>query len=90
MLYSVDIQNTLVSVERVKEFMEYTQEDKHSTHDNAIPSEWPNRGEIVFQDYSLQYREGLDLVLKGLTFKINSGEKVHFSLDLILVHSTKL
>ncbi|XP_065206737.1 multidrug resistance-associated protein 1-like [Planococcus citri] len=75
LMYSVDVQNSLVSVERVKEFMEYPQESQCDI-ENIIPTEWPEKGEIVFQDYNLQYREGLDLVLRGLNFTIKSGEKV--------------
>lgn len=75
MLYTVDIQNAIVSVERVKEFMEYPQEPKCDSQ-HLIPNEWPYRGEIQFDDYSLQYREGLELVLKRLTFTIRSSEKV--------------
>lgn len=75
--YTVDVQNAIVSVERVKEFMEYPQEPKPSSQ-NQVPDEWPKKGEIVFDDYNLQYREGLDLVLRGLTFSIKSGEKVTF------------
>lgn len=27
-------------------------------------------------DYQLRYREGLDLVLKGITVNVNGGEKI--------------
>ena len=40
------------------------------------PSEWPEAGKIEFADYQLRYREGLDLVLSGITLTINPGEKV--------------
>nr|CAD7423725.1 unnamed protein product [Timema monikensis] len=38
--------------------------------------DWPTEGRVQFTDYKLRYREGLDLVLKGLNFTINGGEKV--------------
>lgn len=31
---------------------------------------------VEFQDFQVRYREGLDLVLKGINFKVNSQEKV--------------
>ncbi|KAK7049860.1 hypothetical protein VNI00_005290 [Paramarasmius palmivorus] len=39
-------------------------------------SAWPSRGEIVFSNVEFAYREGLPLVLKGVTFRVNSGEKI--------------
>lgn len=40
------------------------------------PESWPDRGAISFTDVEMAYREGLPLVLKGVTFNINPGEKV--------------
>ena len=40
---------------------------------------WPDMGTIEFRDYRTRYREGLDLVLKGVTFSIGPGEKVYVS-----------
>lgn len=37
---------------------------------------WPERGELEFKNVSLRYREGLETVLDGLSFKVGSGEKV--------------
>jgi len=37
---------------------------------------WPERGELEFKNVSLRYREGLETVLDGLSFKVRSGEKV--------------
>jgi len=38
--------------------------------------EWPSQGKVVFRDYQVRYREGLDLVLHGITCDIKGGEKV--------------
>jgi ABC-type multidrug transport system fused ATPase/permease subunit len=40
------------------------------------PKDWPQRGEIKFDGVELRYRPDLPLVLKGLTFSVNPGEKV--------------
>lgn len=37
---------------------------------------WPAKGKIEFRDYKVRYRENLELVLKGLTFTVNGGEKI--------------
>lgn len=39
-------------------------------------SEWPAKGEIEFKNVDLRYRPEKELVLKGLSFKIQAGEKV--------------
>lgn len=40
------------------------------------PPEWPMEGNVEFHDYSVRYREGLDLVLKTLNLSVKGGEKV--------------
>lgn len=37
---------------------------------------WPQKGIVKFENFQLRYREGLDLVLKGINFSVNSQEKV--------------
>lgn len=44
--------------------------------DKKPPPEWPMMGNVEFHDYSVRYREGLDLVLKKLTLNVKGGEKV--------------
>ena len=39
-------------------------------------SSWPSSGCISFSNYKANYREGLDLVLKGVDCTIQPGEKV--------------
>lgn len=40
------------------------------------PPAWPEKGEVEFKNYQVRYREGLDLVLKGVSFTVKGGEKV--------------
>jgi len=40
------------------------------------PKEWPTNGDIQFKNLKVRYREGLDLVLKGLDLKVEGGQKV--------------
>lgn len=51
------------------------QEAAWSVEPKPEPS-WPQRGEVEFRHYQLRYREGLDLVLAGITFTIHPCEKV--------------
>ncbi|KAG0326962.1 hypothetical protein BG004_002850, partial [Podila humilis] len=69
-----DLQNQLVSVERIVEYTDLNDEAPDKTFD--VPVEWPDRGHIVFKNYSARYREGLDLVIKNITLDIKPGEKV--------------
>lgn len=46
------------------------------TTPNDPPASWPDQGKIEFNEVELAYREGLPLVLKGVTFEVNAGEKV--------------
>lgn len=43
---------------------------------NDPPTSWPEKGAIKFTDAELAYREGLPLVLKGISLSIEPGEKV--------------
>ena len=52
--------------------------------DDLTP-DWPQSGELTFENYETRYREGLELVLKGINFNIKSGEKVHFTVCLLNV-----
>lgn len=38
--------------------------------------EWPSKGEIQFKNYMMRYREGLELVLRGINAHIKSNEKI--------------
>ena len=39
------------------------------------PADWPQQGAIEFKDVQMRYREG-PLVLKGVSFKVNSHDKI--------------
>ncbi|KAJ8673709.1 hypothetical protein QAD02_004971 [Eretmocerus hayati] len=71
-----DVETNIVAVERIKEYSETPQEAAWDIPDNDPPKEWPARGSVQFHDFKVRYREGLDLVLNGLSFSVNGGEKV--------------
>ncbi|XP_051795823.1 ATP-binding cassette sub-family C member 3 isoform X4 [Acanthochromis polyacanthus] len=71
-----DLENNIVAVERVKEYSETKTEAPWEVEDKKPPSEWPMQGNVEFNDYSVRYREGLDLVLKNITLKVKGGEKI--------------
>lgn len=63
------------AVERVLHYTELDAEGDLTTPNDPPPS-WPSEGGIQFEDVELAYREGLPLVLKGISFQIKPGEKV--------------
>lgn len=70
-----DMETNIVAVERIKEYVELPSEAAKET-DYPLPENWPASGAIEFRNYSTRYREGLDLVLRGVSFSVASGEKV--------------
>ena len=73
---SSEVETNLVSVERIKEYQEIVQEAAFDAPENDPGEEWPEHGVIKFDNYQTRYREGLDLVLRGIDCKIGSTEKV--------------
>ncbi|XP_017108716.1 multidrug resistance-associated protein 1 isoform X1 [Drosophila bipectinata] len=72
-----DIETNIVSVERIKEYGETKQEAPWELEaDKSKPKNWPEEGRVEFQNFQVRYREGLDLVLRGVSFNIKGGEKV--------------
>ncbi|XP_012937343.1 multidrug resistance-associated protein 1 isoform X1 [Aplysia californica] len=71
-----ELETNIVAVERIKEYTE-TQTEADWVIEGKRPSaEWPEKGVVKFKDYKVRYREGLDLVLKGIDCEIKSGEKI--------------
>lgn len=51
-------------------------EHTHSFKVGTCPKDWPSRGEIIFKDYRMRYRDNTPLVLDGLNLNIQSGQTV--------------
>ncbi|PVD27667.1 hypothetical protein C0Q70_12834 [Pomacea canaliculata] len=70
-----ELETSMVSVERVKEYSQLESEAPWINPFRRPASSWPERGHLVFSDYSTRYRPGLDLVLRDITFTIEAGQK---------------
>ncbi|KAF9404358.1 Multidrug resistance-associated protein 1, partial [Podila epigama] len=70
-----DLQNQLVAVERLDEYSRKNPEAPAET-DVKLPENWPNEGRVEFRNYSTRYRQGLDLVVKNVSFEVQPAEKV--------------
>ena len=69
--FTADMEKSIVSVERIKEYQETPQEAPSSLPDTDPPPTWPVYGNISFEEFSTRYRPGLDLVLRGITCDIH-------------------
>ncbi|KAI5103035.1 canalicular multispecific organic anion transporter 2 isoform X3, partial [Silurus meridionalis] len=70
-----ELESNIVAVERVKEYSETPPEAPWEV-DKKPPSDWPPEGKVEFNNYSVRYREGLDLVLKNISLQVKGGEKI--------------
>ena len=73
---TVDIENAMVSVERVLEYSNLPAEAEDVVVERRPPQDWPQSGAVEFNDYSVRYREGLPLTLKNINLDIKAGERV--------------
>ncbi|XP_061290379.1 ATP-binding cassette sub-family C member 4-like [Bos javanicus] len=72
---SVEVENMMISVERVIEYTELEQEAPWELEFRPLP-DWPNNGMIALSDVNFKYSSDGPLVLKDLTTDIKPGEKV--------------
>ena len=56
--YMAELEKSIVSVERVREYQATPQEAAFNLPDVDPEPSWPHRGEIIFQDYATRYRDG--------------------------------
>ncbi|XP_075908924.1 multidrug resistance-associated protein 1 isoform X2 [Petromyzon marinus] len=71
-----ELETNIVAVERLKEYSDLPTEAAWEIAATRPPATWPHCGDLEFVDYSLRYRDGLELALNQLTFSVRGGEKV--------------
>ncbi|KAK1265019.1 ABC transporter C family member 8 [Acorus gramineus] len=71
-----NLDNHIISVERVKQFSHIPPEPPAVLDNNRPPSSWPSEGRIDFQDLKMRYRPNAPLVLKGITCTFVARNKV--------------
>lgn len=64
----------MISVERIAQYTKVPQEAPPIIEKYRPPPNWPDKGEIIFDNICMRYRPNLELVLKGVSFKVNPGE----------------
>ncbi|XP_076594665.1 ATP-binding cassette sub-family C member 12 isoform X2 [Chaetodon auriga] len=74
---STEVEARFNSVERLQEYIKDCEsEAPRHIKDAQMPKDWPNNGAITFQGYKMRYRENTPIVLNGLNFAIQAGEKL--------------
>ncbi|KRY46831.1 Multidrug resistance-associated protein 1, partial [Trichinella britovi] len=70
-----DLETNIVSVERIKEYIELPSEASLVSACRP-PPDWPNAGMVEFKNYSMRYRAELEPALKNISFVAQPREKV--------------
>ncbi|KAF9622081.1 hypothetical protein IFM89_029365 [Coptis chinensis] len=70
------VENRMISVERIKQFINIPSEAPWHI-EGCIPSpNWPTHGDVDIKDLQVRYRPNTPLILKGITLSIQGGEKI--------------
>lgn len=71
-----DLETRMTSIERLDFYAQLESEENLENYSSLdLPLDWPKNGDLEFKNVSLRYADHLPLVLKKLSFKINSGMK---------------
>ncbi|CAE6465597.1 unnamed protein product [Rhizoctonia solani] len=74
---SAEVENDMNGVERILHYAQHVeQEAPYEIPDKEPPASWPESGEVELKDVVMSYRPGLPAVLRGLSMRINGGEKI--------------
>lgn len=74
--WSSQLENKIISVERIRQYTNLPQEAPSIIPENRPPSDWPHEGTVELQQLKVSYRKNTPLVLDGLNCKIQGGEKI--------------
>ena len=76
-LFWTQMETSIGSVKRIKDFVEQTDQEHERENLSAPPPNWPSRGEIRFEGVSVSYRkDSKHPTLSDLTFSVEPGQKV--------------
>ncbi|CAI9094235.1 OLC1v1029935C1 [Oldenlandia corymbosa var. corymbosa] len=70
------LENYIISVERLEQYMHIPSEAPEIVLANRPPSDWPRFGKVEIHDLKVRYRPDAPLVLQGITCTFEEGSKV--------------
>ena len=85
-----DLETNCVALERVLEYIKGNPQEAAWRSEESFESAWPEKGCIDLVNYETRYRPGLDLVLRGISLKVDGQMKVGIcksTLDFIFLVS---
>jgi ATP-binding cassette subfamily C (CFTR/MRP) protein 1 len=71
-----EVENNMNSTERIYHYGTQLEEEAALHTDVQVRPTWPEHGEIIFENVEMRYRDGLPLVLKGLSMHVRAGERI--------------
>jgi ATP-binding cassette subfamily C (CFTR/MRP) protein 1 len=75
----VEAENAMNSVERSKFYTDKIAQEAPAiiaAMDEPLKAKWPEKGQISFENLQIRYRDGLPLVLHGISLDIKGGERI--------------
>ncbi|KAL6978746.1 Multidrug resistance-associated protein 5 [Sarracenia purpurea var. burkii] len=70
------LENKIISIERIHQYCQIPNEAPPIIEDSRPPISWPENGTIELIDLKVRYKEGLPLVLHGITCTFPGGKKI--------------
>lgn len=70
-----EVENGMNAVERLHHYGTQLEEEAPA-HTVEVREKWPEKGEIVFDNVEMRYRENLPLVLSGMSMHVKGGERI--------------
>ncbi|KAM1339407.1 hypothetical protein ACFX1X_038733 [Malus domestica] len=68
--------NSIISVERVEQYMHIPSEAPEVIEENRPMRNWPTVGKVEIHDLKVRYRPNAPLVLRGINCTIEGGDKI--------------
>ncbi|XP_058820090.1 multidrug resistance-associated protein 1-like [Topomyia yanbarensis] len=71
---TAEVETNIVAVERLEEYTELPREAEWQK--GSVSKDWPTKGMVEFKDLKIRYREGLELVIRGISLHVKGCEKI--------------
>ncbi|KAH0715254.1 hypothetical protein KY284_008159 [Solanum tuberosum] len=70
------IANSIISIERLEQYMRIPTEESQLVQTNHPPPGWPKHGKVEIRDLKVRYRTNTPLVLQGISCTFEGGQKI--------------
>ena len=69
-----NFENTMTKMERSLSYTKIISERAQSLTSDLALRDWPSKGEILFENFNVRYRNDTEIVLKNINFHLKPGE----------------